>query len=65
MIYCDLLEGQLRHVRQRYTCLSNTEYHYENVPNDFEATIQVDDLGLVVDYPLLFVRTAALETSYR
>lgn len=64
VIYCDLLEQQVKPVRQRYTCLSNTQYHYENVPNDFEATIRVDDLGLVVDYPQLFVRTAALATSY-
>jgi uncharacterized protein len=65
VIYCDLLEQQVKPVRQRYTCLSNKEYHYENVPNDFEATIQVDESGLVVDYPSLFVRTAALKTNYR
>ena len=65
VIYCDLLEQQIKPVRQRYTCLSNTEYHYENVPNDFETTIQVDESGLVVDYPSLFVRTAALRTNYR
>lgn len=64
VLYCDVLEQELRSVRQRYTCLSDTEYHYENVPNDFEATIQVDELGLVVDYPLLFVRTAAMETHF-
>src|SRR4030095_1161594 len=55
VIYCDLLEEQIKAVRQRYTCLSDTEYHYENVPNDFEATIQVDESGFVVDYPSLFV----------
>lgn len=64
VIYCDLLQQQIKPVRQRYTCLSNTEYHYENVPNDFEATIQVDESGLVVDYPSLFIRTAALDTNY-
>lgn len=64
VLYCDLLEGILKPVRQKYTCLSKTEYHYQNVPNDFEATIVVDDLGLVVDYPLLFVRTTDLRTDY-
>ena len=64
VIYCDLLEQQIRPVRQRYTRLSNTEYHYENVPNNFEATIQVDESGFVVDYPSLFVRTAVLKTNY-
>ena len=65
VIYCDLLEQQIKPVRQRYTCLSGTEYHYENVPNDFEATIQIDESGLVVDYPMLFARPAALQTNYR
>lgn len=64
VLYCDVLGQQLRSALQRYTCLSDTEYHYENVPNDFEATIQVDGSGLVIDYPLLFVRTAVLETNY-
>jgi hypothetical protein len=65
VIYLDLLEQQIKAVRQRYTWLSRTEYHYENVPNDFEAKIKVDKSGFVVDYPSLFVRTAALETNYR
>jgi len=64
VIYCDLLEQQIKPVRQKYTCLSDTEYHYENVPNDFEATIQVDESRLVVDYPSLFVRKTALKSNY-
>ena len=64
VIYCDLLEQQIKPVRQRYTCLSDTEYHYENVPNDFEATIQVDESGFVIDYPSLFMRKAAIITNY-
>lgn len=58
VIYVDLLEREIKPVQQKYIRLSNTKYHYENVPNDFEADIQVDELGLVVDYPQLFVRTA-------
>jgi hypothetical protein len=64
VIYLDLLEEQIKPVRQKYKRLSNTEYHYENVPNDFEANIQVDESGFVIDYPMLFVRTAALKTNY-
>jgi hypothetical protein len=64
VIYVNLLEQQIVPVRQRYLRLSETEYHYENVPKDFEAIIQVDKLGFVVDYPSLFVRKAALETNY-
>jgi uncharacterized protein len=58
VIYCDLLEKEIKAVAQKYTCLSPTEYHYENIPNDFEATIQTDGSGFVVDYPSLFVRMA-------
>ncbi|RYF88723.1 MAG: hypothetical protein EOO00_10815 [Chitinophagaceae bacterium] len=35
------------------------KYHYENVPNDFKATIELDEEGFVTDYPALFIRTAA------
>lgn len=64
VVYCDLLTRELKPARQKYTRLSATEYHYQNIPNDFEATIVVDDQGLVVDYPGLFVRTAALKADY-
>jgi uncharacterized protein len=58
VIYFDLLQEEVRPVHQHYSRLSESEYHYENVPNDFEATIRVDDQGFVVDYPELFTRTA-------
>lgn len=64
VIYFDVLDDQITPVTQKYVCLSKTRFHYENVPNDFEAIIEVDNLGLVVDYPSLFVRTAALAASY-
>lgn len=65
VIYFDVLEQQIQTLRQRYVRLSDKIYHYENIPNDFEADITVDEYGLVVDYPALFVRTAAMETNYR
>ena len=64
VIYCNLLNSDIKVVRQKYTRLSNTKYHYENVPNDFESTIQIDEFGFVVDYPSLFVRTAAIKSAY-
>ena len=64
VIYVDVLKRKIKQIRQKYTRLSNTVYLYENVPNDFEAKIEVDELGLVVDYPVLFVRTAVLRTNY-
>jgi uncharacterized protein len=60
VIYCDLLHQVIKPVSQKYTRLSANEYHYENIPNDFEATIKVDEWGFVVDYPGLFVRTATV-----
>jgi uncharacterized protein len=64
VIYLDLLKQQITPVRQQYKKLSATKYHYENVPNDFEADIEVDEQGLVVDYPMLFIRTSALKSNY-
>jgi hypothetical protein len=64
VIYIDLLNNKITPVTQQYVRLSTTKYHYENVPNDFEADIEVDQDGYVIDYPQLFVRTAAMNTSY-
>jgi len=64
VIYLDLLKQEIRPVKQKYRCLSPTLYHYENIPNDFEANIEVDDMGFVVDYPSLFTRTAKVQSDY-
>lgn len=64
VIYFDLLQQQVRPVDQVYKRISEEKYHYENVPNDFEADITVDENGLVVDYPSLFTRTDVLQSSY-
>jgi uncharacterized protein len=64
VIYVNLLEQQIIPVKQKYICRSKNEYHYENIPNDFEAKIEVDELGFVVDYPSLFVRSAILKSNY-
>jgi len=64
VVYCDLLAEKISPVRQKYTCISATQYRYENIPNDFDAIIDVDEFGLVVNYPSLFVRTAVAGTHY-
>ena len=56
VLFLDILSQEIIPVQQRYTKLSNTEYKFENVPNDFEAIITVDESGMVVNYPELFVR---------
>src|SRR3954451_4677982 len=58
VIYFDVLKHRVKRVPQKYIRLSDTEYRYENVPNDFEAKIKVDEQGFVVDYPPLFERIA-------
>ena len=56
VLFLDILSQEILAVQQRYTKLSKTEYKFENVPNDFEAIITVDESGMVVNYPHLFVR---------
>ena len=63
VLYIDVLEQQAKPVQQNYTKLSEAEYKYENVPNDFETEITVDKLGLVINYPGLFERIAMRETN--
>lgn len=41
---------------QRYTRLSSNEYRYESLDSDFTRIISVDQHGLVLRYPGLFVR---------
>lgn len=65
VIYIDVLSGDVKPVRQKYIRTAENAYHYENIPNDFEADIVVDQSGFVVDYPELFVRTFAEETRYK
>ncbi|MBC7827849.1 MAG: putative glycolipid-binding domain-containing protein [Chitinophagaceae bacterium] len=59
VVYLDLLNQQIKPVVQKYTRISKNEYRYENVPNDFEAAIRVDEVGLVISYPGLFERVAS------
>jgi uncharacterized protein len=64
VIYLDVLYRLQTPVWQKYRRVSDLVFHYENIPNDFEAEILVDQLGLVVDYPSLFVRTAIAHTTF-
>jgi uncharacterized protein len=65
VLYVDVLGRKMMPVQQKYTKLSQTGYKYENIPNDFEAVLTVDDLGLIVQYPGLFTRTYITESNYR
>lgn len=45
-------------LRQRYTRLSGRRFRYESDGGRFTAELEVDDLGLVVSYPVIWRRTA-------
>lgn len=45
-----------RPAEQRYTRLADRLWRYEGLFRDFTAELAVDDLGLVLDYPVLFRR---------
>ena len=64
VLYVDILGRQTKAVKQKYTRLSKTGYKYENVPNDFQAILSVDELGLMVKYPGLFKRTGIVKSNY-
>ncbi len=59
VLYLDVLEQTEAALMQQYQRLSANEYHYQNVPNDFEAVIRVDENGFVLNYPVLFKRMEA------
>lgn len=44
--------------RQGYERLGELQYRYSNLDSDFEAVIEVDDLGLPVDYAEIWRRIA-------
>jgi uncharacterized protein len=58
VIYFDLLNHNIKVRQQKYRRVSQSTYHFENIPNDFECDIKVDDSGYVIEYPPFFTRTA-------
>lgn len=58
IIYIDLINSDITPVRQRYTRTDLHEYLYENIVSDFTAYIQVDENGLILNYPGLFEKIA-------
>ena len=64
VLYFDILARKFSLVRQKYQRLSERQYKYENIPNDFEAVITVDQDCFVVDYPGLFSRAVRKESKY-
>ncbi len=56
----DQIDGDFlpQRAQQRYTCLvPNQKYRYEGIFRNFKAELEVDEYGLVIDYPDTFRRT--------
>jgi uncharacterized protein len=55
--YISVPSLELKPVDQAYTCLKRGKrYRYENLTQAFEVELNVDESGLVLDYPSMFNR---------
>ncbi|TDE28785.1 MULTISPECIES: putative glycolipid-binding domain-containing protein [Flavobacterium] len=64
VLYFDILEKQIKKVKQIYTRLGTDRYIYENYDKSFKTEIKIDKQGLVVEYPKLFEMTVKSESNY-
>jgi uncharacterized protein len=64
VVYFDILNHQVTPALQNYRRLTKDTVHFETAEKDFEVIIQIDEHGLVIDYPGLFVRTLATNSDY-
>lgn len=56
--WLDVVGEEFSVLEQQYERISNHQYRYRSPRFAFEATIRVNDFGLVVDYPDLFTQAA-------
>lgn len=56
VLYIDVLGQRIDSTIQKYTKLSSTKYLYENKSSSFQEQIEVDQIGIIVNYPNLFKR---------
>ncbi|GAA4140366.1 putative glycolipid-binding domain-containing protein [Sphingobacterium kyonggiense] len=54
VIYLNILENKIEVLQQKYIRIAERKYKFENIPNNFEAEIEVDEYGFVIFYPKLF-----------
>ncbi|QHS58593.1 putative glycolipid-binding domain-containing protein [Chitinophaga agri] len=58
VVYFDLPGMDIKPARQRYSRLSATTYRYESLTSGFTAELEVDEAGLVINYPEIWERIA-------
>ena len=56
VVYVDPETLEVRKAVQRYTRVSSHQWRFESVDSGFTADLEVDEFGLVLDYPSLFRR---------
>jgi hypothetical protein len=56
IVFIDPRNGQFHRSTQRYTRLSDANYHYASLESGFESDLPVDDNGLLIEYPGYFRR---------
>jgi hypothetical protein len=56
IVFIDPRNGQFHCSTQRYTRLSDANYHYASLESGFESELPVDDDGLLIEYPGYFRR---------
>jgi len=56
VIYIDLPSNRYQPVKQRYTNLDNGIYKYENLESGFTSMLEVDENGIVINYPGIWHR---------
>jgi hypothetical protein len=59
VLYFDLPAMDVKPVRQRYTRLADDRYRYESLTREFSVELEVDEDGLVKDYPGIWERIFA------
>lgn len=56
VLYFDLINWEVKSVKQFYTKLKDQVYLYESASSNFKSEIFTDKEGIVLDYPNLFER---------
>ncbi|MEC4114804.1 putative glycolipid-binding domain-containing protein [Myroides pelagicus] len=54
VMYINPIDDRISPMLQEYKRLSTNSYYYKNLGTEYEAVIEVDDTGLVKNYPGLF-----------
>lgn len=55
VIYIDVLNNEIKPVAQNYSKVSVQKFLYKNSDNTFQAELEINEEGLVLSYPNLFI----------